>query len=307
MDTIRRWLSDIGGLDPGIQEKLATSLVIAGLFWLVRLFLVRLVNRSASDSITKYRLRQVATYITTGLATLLVFVVWLPAFGSIGVVLGVASAGFAIALRDPIANVAGWAFIVWRRPFQVGDRIEVGGHAGDVVDLRIFQFTLLEIGNWVDADQSTGRLVHLPNSLALSTSLANYTRSFAYIWDEIPVVITFESDWEKCKPLLQEIVVRHSQHLSAEAEKGIREASQRFMIFYNHLTPIVYTDVVDIGVRLTLRYLVEPRRRRTVRQEMWEDILRAFAAAPDIDLAYPTTRFYTLGEGASPPPGGTPP
>ena len=304
METIRRWLTDIGGLDPDIQEKLVTSFVIAVLFWLVRLLLVRLVNRSASDSIAKYRLRQAATYITTSFAILLIFVVWLPAFGSVGVVLGVASAGLAIALKDPIANVAGWAFIVWRRPFQVGDRIQVDGHAGDVVDLRIFQFTLLEIGNWVDADQSTGRLVHLPNSLALSTSLANYTRSFAYIWDEIPVVITFESDWEKCKPLLLGIVERHSQHLSAEVEKSIREASQRFMIFYNHLTPIVYTDVVDIGVRLTLRYLVEPRRRRTVRQEMWEDILRSFAAEPDIDLAYPTTRFYTLGERASPPPAG---
>jgi small-conductance mechanosensitive channel len=73
--------------------------------------------------------------------------------------LGLVAAGIAVALKDPLTNLAGWLFILWRRPFTAGDRVQIGEHKGDVIDLRLFRFTLLEIGNWVHADQSTGRLL----------------------------------------------------------------------------------------------------------------------------------------------------
>jgi hypothetical protein len=72
----------------------------------------------------------------------------------------------------------------------------------------------------------------------------------------------------------------------------VREASKRYMIFYSKLTPAVYTTVRDCGVLLTLRYLIEPRKRRGSEQAVWEEILRAFAQRQDIDFAYPTQRFY---------------
>ena len=72
--------------------------------------------------------------------------------------LGLLSAGVAIALKDPLVNLAGWGFIVWRKPFGIGDRIQLGDSRGDVIDQRIFMFTLMEIGNWVDAERSTGRV-----------------------------------------------------------------------------------------------------------------------------------------------------
>ena len=92
---------------------------------------------------------------------------------SLGTFLGLLSAGLAIALKDVVASMAGWIFILWRRPFQLGDRIQIGDRAGDVVDLRLFQFTLLEIGNWVDADQSTGRSIHVPNGAVFTEPLFN--------------------------------------------------------------------------------------------------------------------------------------
>ena len=64
------------------------------------------------------------------------------------------------------------------------------------------------------------------------------------------------------------------------------------MIFYNKLTPTVYTSVQDCGVLLTIRYLCDPRQRRSTEQAFWEDILDEFAACNDIDFAYPTQRFY---------------
>jgi small-conductance mechanosensitive channel len=206
--------------------------------------------------------------------------------------LGLVAAGVSIALKDPIVNVAGWIYILLRRPIEVGDRIQIGEHAGDVIDLRISQFTLMEIGNWVDADQSTGRVIHIPNGKVFVEPLANYSKGFQYIWNEIPVLITFESNWEKAKEILLNIANKHAEHLSEPARAKVKEAAQKFMIFYSKLTPIIYTRVKDSGVLLTARYLCEPRRRRGSAEAIWEDILREFAKYDDIDFAYPTQRFY---------------
>ena len=189
-------------------------------------------------------------------------------------------------------DLFGWIFILWRRPFEVGDRIQIGDHAGDVIDLRIFQFTLLEIGNWVGGDQSTGRVVHVPNGRVFTVELANYTRGFNFIWNEIPVRVTFESNWRKAKEILLEIAEEHTASSSEAAQEEVRKASQHFMIFYSKLTPTVYTSVEDSGVLLTLRYLCAPRRRRGTSQAIWEDVLDRFLECGDVDFAYPTQRFY---------------
>ena len=218
--------------------------------------------------------------------------IWIAGLGALATYLGILSAGLAIALKELVANFVGWVFILWRRPFKVGDRIQIGDVAGDVIDLRIFQFTLLEIGNWVAADQSTGRVVHVNNGRIFSDHLANFSAGFRHIWNEVPVLVTFESDWRRAKEVLLEIARRHGEELSRAAEEEIRQAARRFMIFYSKLTPTVYTSVRDSGVLLTIRYLCDARRRRGSEEAIWEDILDAFAAADDIDFAYPTRRFY---------------
>ena len=86
-------------------------------------------------------------------------------------------------------------------------------HAGDVIDIRLFQFSINEIGNWVDADQSTGRIIHIPNGIVFTEPQANYTAGFQYIWNEIPVLVTFESDWKKAKQILTDIVNHHGVYI----------------------------------------------------------------------------------------------
>jgi small-conductance mechanosensitive channel len=211
-------------------------------------------------------------------------------------ILGLASAGIAIAMHDTIANLAGWAFIMSRKPFKVGDRIEVNGIIGDVIDIRILQFSVVECGNWVDAEQSTGRIIHIPNSKALRDPIANYQIGFEYIWNEIPVLLTFESNWEKAKEILTKIADENVMHLSEGAQQQIRKAAKKYFIQYNKLTPIVYTTVKDSGVMLTIRFLVNPRQRRSSEHSIWEAILIAFSREADIHLAYPTIRYYRNGE-----------
>ena len=113
---------------------------------------------------------------------------------------------------------------------------------------------------------------------------ANYNKGFQHIWNEIPVLVTFESDWEKAKEILTEIANRCAENLSTTAQK--------YMIFYSKLTPVVYTSVLDSGILLTIRYLTAPRNRRDSSQEIWEAILREFVHCDDIDFAYPTQRFF---------------
>jgi small-conductance mechanosensitive channel len=281
-------------LDPGsgVFNRIWGSLLVVLVFWLCRLLATYVVERRAQDVQTLYRWRKTSTYLVVILSALAVGWIWFEDLRSWSTFLGLLSAGLAIALREPLTNLAGWAFIVWRHPFGMGDRIQIGDHAGDVVDVRVFQFTLLEIGNWVAADQSTGRLIHVPNGKVFGEALINYSKGFEYIWNEIPVRVTFESDWRKAKGLLQEIADRHAASLSPEAQERIRQAARRHMIVYSTLTPMVYTRVESYGVLLTLRYLCAPRQRRSSESAIWEDALRAFAAHPDVEFAYPTQRFY---------------
>jgi small-conductance mechanosensitive channel len=111
------------------------------------------------------------------------------------------------------------------------------------------------------------------------------------------VLVTFESAWRKAKDLLQGIITEFAEATSASAEKKIREASKKYMIFYQYLTPIVYTKVMESGVLLTVRYICDPRKRRSSENNIWEEILDAFDQNPDIEFAYPTTRFYRNNEG----------
>lgn len=275
-----------------MQGKIISSLIILCIMLLLRYLSVMAVYRKSKDVKKRYHWRKGTAYFFTFLTIVLVGRLWIHGFQSAATFFGIFAAGLAIALQDMLGNIAGWAFIMWRRPFEVGDRIEVAGHAGDVIDKRLFMFTLMEIGNWVDADQSTGRVIHLPNGLIFKSSLANYSRGFTYIWNEIPILITFESNWEKAKKMLSEIANSHAEHLSSEAEKKVLKAAKRYMIFYAKLTPIVWTSVKDCGVMLTVRYLSDPRKRRSTEQAIWEDVLKEFAKCDDIDFAYPTTRFY---------------
>ena len=287
-------LSEYLNLSPELLKKLILTIVLLLLLSLVRFLCNVIIKRRIPDAMKSYRWRRAILYSYSVLLIVLIGPIWIKGIASLTTFLGLASAGVAVAMHDTIANVAGWFFIMSRKPFKVGDRIEIGQITGDVIDIRIFQFSVVEVGNWIDADQSTGRIVHVPNSKVLRETLANYQIGFEYIWHEIPVLITFESDWKKAKRLLQKIANDNVENLLKGAQEQIRRAAEKYFIFYGALTPIVYTTVKDSGVLLTMRYLVNPRQRRSSEQQIWESALDAFDEEHDIELAYPTTRFYTV-------------
>ena len=290
------WLQSRFGLSPDLQVKLLVTLLTVFGLWLLHWVVLALVYRRVRDPWSRYRWRKSITYVALGLGVIFVGRTWFVGIQALATFLGLLTAGLAIALKDPVTNLAGWIFIVWRRPFEVGDRVELGGHKGDVIDIRLLQFTLNEIGNWVNADQSSGRIIHIPNGKVFTEPVANYDKGFKYIWNEVPVLVTFESDWREAKEVLTQIAFKHAAHLTAQAEQDLLAASRQYLINYTKLTPIVYTRVVDSGVELTIRYLIEPRKRRGTEHAIWEEILTEFDARPDVDLAYHTVRSFKLTE-----------
>ena len=281
------------GITPENQTKILYSILILVVLGGIRFAILKIVWRFTEDPKSRYTWKRSVSFTVGTLTMILIGSVWIRAIGQFGAFLGLLTAGLAIALKDLLTNIAGWIFILARKPFNLGDRVQIGDQAGDVIDIRLFQFTLLEIGNWVHADQSTGRIIHIPNGIVFTKPQSNYSAGFKYIWNEMSVLLTFESPWEQARDILQKIISDHSENLSADAERKIIEASKKYMIFYQYLTPIVYTSVQPSGVELTMRYICDPRKRRSTEHEIWEYVLKEFAMHKEIEFAYPTQRFFT--------------
>ena len=294
-ELIQLLIFDLFGLNISLEtiRNLISSLIIILILWIVQTIVMRLVHRRyADDTRTLYNWRKATQYTVAILGVILVGRIWLVGIHTLATYLGLLSAGIGIALQEFIINIEGWFFSIWRRLFHVGDRIEIEGFAGDVIDIRLFEFALLEIGKRIQAEQSTGRIIHVPNGKVFSDVFVNYSQGLPLIWHEIPITLTFESDWEKAKTILQNVLHQHAPKVDEIIRQKMKEPGQRFVISYGNTKPIIYTTVVGHGVLLTLRYLVDPRQVRNSEQQIWEDILRTFVSHADIDFAYETVREF---------------
>jgi len=295
------WGEQSLGLSPALASRLIETVVTLVLVFTLRRVSRRVLARAVTEGSTRYLVNKGIAYAlgVTGIVALLK--IWTDGVTGIATYLGLASAGLAIALQDPLTNLAGWLFIVIRRPFSVGDRVQIGPHTGDVVDIRIFRVILLEIGNWVHADQSTGRLLHIPNGWVFKHAVASYDQAFGYIWNELELTLTFESNWRRAKEVLTHTVTEHAEQLTLDAQARLFAAAEHYHIRFAKLTPVVWTSVAESGIKLTMRYLCRPRNRRSSSSEIWESVLESIYAMPDVDLAYPTVRhFDNVGEGKVP-------
>jgi small-conductance mechanosensitive channel len=294
------WLQNRVYISPEMGWQIFESLIVLIAIWLLRQMVLRIAYRRSEELKARYNWRRSSAYLASFIAVLLIAPLWLTRTDQIITYLGLLSAGLAIALKDPLSNLVGWGYILWRRPFSMGDRIQIGTHAGDVIDINVFKFVMMEIGNWVDADQSTGRILHIPNSQVFLEPIANYTEEFNFIWDEIPITLTFESDWQAAKTLLGELAAQLSAPEDEVAAEMKKQQRHKYYYYYTYLTPTVYTSLKDNGVCLTIRYLCQTRQRRIVEQAFIEEVLSAFALRDDIQLAYSTLRNIVELSGQNP-------
>jgi len=275
------------------NKEIAVTAAVVAVLYLCAALLSRIINRRIEDTVRRHKLRKSVLYIVTTAAVCSVAGIWAGKFGSfnLSVVFAAASAGFVIVCSNPILSVIGWVYIVARRPYDIGDRVQVGDVHGDVMDIRLFKTMVLEIGNWVRGDQSTFRVVHVPNRFVFTDPIYNYTSDFKYLWSEMPVTVTFESDWEKARAIMVKHAQDASEQLLDQARRRIRDAARKYSIHYPNLTPIVYVRIAEAGIELTLRYLTNVRRRRVTDDSISRRILKDFAETNEVAFAYPTYRI----------------
>ncbi len=291
MDNIQSIIEKITLLNPMTQNKIISSAIAIFIIWILKLIILKIVWKNTDNIKVRYSWRKVTSYSMIIIMIFVLVKIWFKGFDNLATFFGLLAGGIAITLRDILASIAAWMFIIIKKPINLGDRIEIGKITGDIVDIRLIQFTIMETGNWVDADQSTGRIIHIPNHLILTEHLANYSRGFHYIWNEINILLTFESDWKEAKQLFRALLDDLSDLQPSIARNNVKEASKKYLIYYNKLTPIVYTTVKSDGIQLSLRYLCEPRKRRNSENNIWENILDIVENNENINFAYNTSRI----------------
>ncbi|PRY86529.1 mechanosensitive ion channel family protein [Mongoliibacter ruber] len=276
-----------------IRWNIFKTILIILVLWLIKKGAYHLIGIGKDEDLKRiYHWRKTVQYSLVFIGLLLIGNIWISNFQSITTFLGLLSAGIAIALKDIFVNIAGWLFIYWRKPFDVGDRIQIGEHKGDVVDLRLFQFSLLEVGNWVDADQSTGRIVHVPNGKVFSDAQANYSQGFDYIWNEQNLYVSLDSNHKKAQKILKEIMNELMQDGFKSIERAMMKAHKEHFIHFGQFTPTVYSKIHERGIQLSLRYLCHPRKRRVLEHQITEAVLEKFRVESDIRIVYPITSVY---------------
>lgn len=301
---IHQWLrgSDDGQHQSSYGKLLWTLVMAMAVYLLVHVAQHRLLKGIDNIDI-RHKLRRTISRVGAALFALLTFIIWTEG-QELGVSLGIFGAGLALSLQEMLLCVAGWGLLMIQKPYDIGDRIEINGQVGDVIDIRVIQTSLLEVGNWVRADQSTGRIINVPNSALYRGTVSNYTKGFPFIWNELVIIVTFESDWERAKEIIVRQADEEADKLEEEVRRQITIMQGQYAIHYEHLRPIVYTSVVDNGVALTLRYLSPVRERRATAHRIWEGILREFGQENAIDFAYPSTRIFRNNEEGKPGAGG---
>ncbi len=202
---------------------------------------------------------------------------------------GILSAGVAIALQDLLRNVAGGVLILLSRPFRAGDRIQVEDSIGDVLDIGNFNTTIMEIREWVDADQYTGRILYIPNSFVLNKTIKNYTRDYSFIWDEVRILLIYGSNWKKAEEIALRVAGPIVGEFEKMAQRELQLMGQKYFITTYDVQTKLYTKMQENWIEMRLRYVVEPRKGRAISHLLISNILEAFEKEKDIMVGTATS------------------
>jgi small-conductance mechanosensitive channel len=243
----------------------------------------RLVGWRLSDAYTRYYVRKAVHYVTFIVLLIALAVVWRPFAGRVGVVLGLAAAGIAFAMQEVIGALAGWVSILTGRQFRVGDRIQMGGVRGDVLDITPLRTTVLEIGSnseassWVRGRQYTGRTVSISNKAVFNEPVYNSTAALDHLWEELTLTISYRDDWRLAEQILREEAQRASA--SQGARQAMTEMRRRYPVGRTEVEPRVFVRATDNWIELSARFVVPVREARAVKDTVTRTVLDRLAEA----------------------------
>lgn len=269
-ETLKAWL-----FDP-LVGKIVTAIVALGIIFFVIRLARSSVTKYVQTSDTRYRLRKFITVVGYIVVLLILSIVFSDRLGGLTVALGVAGAGVAFALQEVIASFAGWFAISFAGFYNPGDRVEVGGIRGDVIDVSFLRTTLMEVGEWVDGDLYTGRLVRVANSFVFKAPVYNYSGDFPFLWDEIKVPVKYGSDHRLARKILENVAKDRVGDYARSAAATWQDFSRKFMLEEAVTDPMVSLVANDNWMEFTVRYLVDFKKRRVTKDVLFTMIMDEF-------------------------------
>ncbi|MGM0770720.1 MAG: mechanosensitive ion channel family protein [Halobacteriota archaeon] len=264
-------------------------MIIILIFYAVKAVIEDVIRVRIYDTKERYTFRKVVSIIITFLTLASLFAVWFKETTGLIVAYGILSAGIAIALQDLLKSIAGGIIIFVSRPFRAGDRIEVDNIIGDVLDIRNFSTSLMEIREWVDGDQYTGRLVQVPNSFILSGKVKNYTKDFSFIWDEVQIMLVYGSNWKKAKDIALKVAKETLYGFEESAKKELLNMGEKYFITTYDVETRLYMKMQENWIDIRIRYVVDPRQRRKIRNNLVQNLLEAYDQEEDINVGTATS------------------
>ena len=281
--------------------RLATSAVVVVAGVLGSMVVGRLLARRTEDVYARYYARKVARYAFAALVLVGVAVVWRAFAGRVGVVLGLATAGLAFAMQEAVGAVAGWFNIVSGRIFRVGDRIQMGGVRGDVIDITPLRTKVMEIGSpapgesWVRGRQYTGRLVAISNKATFTEPVFNYSSAFEFLWEELTIPVAHRDDWRAAEEILTDEARRVSD--SDEARKAITQMARHYPVPRAEVEPRVFVQATENYMELSARFVVPLRTARTAKDALTRRVVQRLREA-GIAIASATEEVTIRHDGA---------
>jgi small-conductance mechanosensitive channel len=263
-----KWL-----FDPTVS-KIVISLLIIICIQILSMAVKRVIVKHVQHNQLKYNIKKLISLSSYLLIIFGLSIVFSKKLGGLTVAFGVAGAGIAFALQEVIASVAGWIALSFGNFYKVGDRVEIGGIKGDVIDIGIIRTTLMECGGWVKGDLYTGRIVRVANSYIFKDPVFNYSGDFPFLWDEIIIPIKYGSDYKMAKQLLTNSLESITGEYSKQAENIWAQMNQRYLIEKARVKPMVTLLVTDNWAEYTLRYIVDYKMRRVTKDLICESILK---------------------------------
>lgn len=264
------------------------TLVTIALAWIVNAAGLKFINRHEGDPRHQYARRQALWTAALIVALVIIGILWARLLQHTGMFLGIIGAGLAIALREPLLSVAGRIAIFTGHMYTVGDRIEINKMSGDVIDVGFFYTRMMEIGNWIGGDQYSGRIIQFANAQVFGTPVFNYTGSFAYIWDEVRLPITYASNFDQASRIMLEAGSDYTREFLVGAQQNVERMQRYFLVSNFELKPQVYLSFDSNYVTLTMRYLVEPKQRRAARNYLFAHVLEQVQKREDISFGSDT-------------------
>lgn len=280
--------------------KLLNIVFIVVILFVISFLFKRIIKRYIVDNERFYMANKILTFINVTLIILILVFSYIDNVGYLATVLGFASAGLAIAMRDWFMSLLGWLVIVVGGAIHVGDRIRVVKdgveYVGDVLDVSLQRITIMEdvTLTTVETNRRAGRIVFIPNNYIFTTLISNYSHgSLKTVWDGIDIVITFDSNHRKAAHILKEITRKYSKGYTDITRKQINKLRDKYSLKNSNVEPRIFTLTAPYGIRISGWYLTNAYATLTLRSTITADVIDAFNAEHDITIAYPTQTFYT--------------